>query len=192
MASGPSADEAREQAREILSRPRYQDAEVPQPFKQPLRWAGDRLEDAGRWLSGGFDDVDGLLPGGAVVVWVVLGVLVVALAAWVARLLIRRRVAVPRAPRVEPAAAQDPRALEREADAAERAGEWERAVRLRFRAGVLRLAAQSKTTGEIAAEAGSPAFDAFGPEFDAIAYGGREAGQDDARDAREAWDEVLR
>ena len=53
--------------------------------------------------------------------------------------------------------ADDPQALERAAEAAERDGEWERAVRLRFRAGLLRLDRRkvlvyrpSLTTGEVA------------------------------------------
>jgi hypothetical protein len=183
---------AREQAREILSQRRYHDTEVPRPFKGPLGWAGDRLQDVGHWFAGLFDDVDGALPGGALVVWLLIAAIVVALAVVVARAAIRRRVARVHAPRASAAPTDDPRALEREADAAERAGEWERAVRLRFRAGALRLAAQAKTTGDIAAELGSPEFERFGAGFDAIAYGGREAAEDDARASRETWAKVLR
>ena len=41
----------------------------------------------------------------------------------------------------------DPAVLEREADEAERGGAFERAVRLRFRAGVLRLDARGADDG---------------------------------------------
>ena len=58
---------------------------------------------------------------------------------------------------------EDPAALERDADRAAAAGEWETAVRLRFRAGLLRLDARelieyrpSLTTGEVADAVGSP------------------------------------
>ena len=93
---------------------------------------------------------------------------------------------------------EDPAALERAADAAEREERWEEAVRLRFRAGLLRLDARrivgyrpSLTTGEVRRALGSPAFDAVGRDFDAIAYGGRAAGPDDAGAARAGWAEVL-
>jgi hypothetical protein len=183
---------AREQAREILAQRRYHETDVPRPFKGPLRWAGDRLEDVGRWFADRFDAVDGLLPGGALVVWLLIAAVVVAVAAVLARAVIRRRITADRPRHEDRPAEEDPRALERAADAAERAGEWERAVRLRFRAGALRLAAQAKTTGEIAGEVGSPGFERFGEDFDAIVYGGREAAEDDARESREAWAEVLR
>ncbi len=88
--------------------------------------------------------------------------------------------------------------LEREADRAERDGEWERAVRLRFRAGLLRLDDRrviayrpSLTTGEVARSVGSPAFREVGERFDAIAYGGRTAEREDAEHARRGWAEVL-
>jgi hypothetical protein len=191
----PSADEAREQAREILAQRRYHDTDLPRPFRGPLRWAGDRLDDVGRWFAGRFDDVNAVLPGGAFVVWLLIGALVVALAALLARTVIRRRVTLARPPDGGHPAEEDPRELERAADAAERAGEWERALRLRFRAGVLRLRLEPgtlETTGEIAAALDSPTFDAFGADFDAIVYGGRDATEADAREAREAWAEVLR
>ena len=63
----------------------------------------------------------------------------------------------PRGPRPRAPAREDPAALERDADRAAAAGEWETAVRLRFRAGLLRLDARelieyrpSLTTGEVA------------------------------------------
>ena len=97
-----------------------------------------------------------------------------------------------RAARARAPTRDDPAALEREADRAAAAGEWETAVRLRFRAGLLRLDARelieyrpSLTTGEVAAAVGSPTFERVGADFDAIAYGGRAAGeQDDGREPR--------
>lgn len=188
------ADTAREQAREILSGGRYQDSSVPRPFKGVLDWIGDRLEDVGDWFAGLFDGVDGAVPGGSGVTWIVLGILVAIAAVLVARAGIQRRTrtAAERAADALPDAL-DPRALEREADAAERAGDYERAVRLRFRAGVLRLdLGESETTGAIAAELGSGPFDRVGSDHDAIAYGGREASEEDAESARSGWKEVLR
>ena len=64
-------------------------------------------------------------------------------------------------------------------------------MRLRFRAGLLRLDRRrvivyrpSLTTGEVARAIGSPAFAEVGDRFDAIAYGGRPAEQEDAEAAQ--------
>ena len=58
-------------------------------------------------------------------------------------------------------------------------------MRLRFRAGLLRLDARelieyrpSLTTGEVAETIVSPTFDRIGADFDEIAYGGRFARED--------------
>ena len=71
-------------------------------------------------------------------------------------------------------------------------------MRLRFRAGLLRLDANdvlvyrpSLTTGEVAAAVSLPSFHRVGSDFDAIAYGGREAHEQDARASREGWQRVL-
>ena len=92
----------------------------------------------------------------------------------------------------------DPAALEREADRAAAAGEWDTAVRLRFRAGLLRLDARrlieyrpSLTTGEVAAAIVSPAFERVGADFDAIAYGGAAARRGRRGASREGWQRVL-
>ena len=106
----------------------------------------------------------------------------------------RRSAAAARAARAHSTAREDPRDLEREAERAAAAGEWETAVRLRFRAGLLRLDARdvieyrpSLTTGEVRRAIFSPAFDRVGDDFDEIAYGGRPAGEADERASREGW-----
>ena len=160
-----------------------------------LRWLGERL----RPLRELFDDVSARLPGGSRTLWLVLAALVVLAAAALARRTISasagaegraRRAALPRR--------ADPRELEREAEHAEGAGDWEVAVRLRMRAGLLRLDARdlleyrpSLTTGEVARTLHSPAFERLGADFDAIAYGGREAVARDAASSREGWPRVL-
>jgi hypothetical protein len=187
-----SATEAREQAREILSGSRYREKDVPRPFKGVFDWLGDRVEDVGQWFSGAFDDIARVTPGGAVALWIVIGGLAIALSVFAARNLIHRRGRRLSSERGRRVRAVDPRELEREADAAERAGEWERAVRLRFRAGVLRLDLDaSHTTGEISTELRSPDFDAVGEDFDEIVYGGRPASSSDAEAARERWKAIV-
>ncbi len=186
---------AREQAREILSGSRYHDASVPRPFKGTLDWIGNRIDDVGNWFSGVFDGLDGALPGGGWVVWILLAIAVAVAAVLVSRSAIRRRARASAEARAEAERAVDPRDLEHEADAAERAGDFERAVRLRFRAGVARLdldVPEAQTTGAIAATLHDPVFDRIGTDHDEIAYGGREAHERDAEVARDGWREVLR
>jgi hypothetical protein len=145
------------------------------------------------------DDLGRRVPGGRPVALLILSGLVLLAAAGLARGSIRRRAAATvRAARARAPTRDDPAALEREADRAAANGEWETAVRLRFRAGLLRLDARelieyrpSLTTGEVAAAVGSPTFERVGADFDAIAYGGRAAGEDDEAASREGWQRVL-
>ena len=92
----------------------------------------------------------------------------------------------------------DPAALEREADEAERAGDLERAVRLRFRAGLLRLGDRgaieyrpSLTTSEVHARLGSETFDHLAETFNEVAYGGHPAEPPDVAAARTGWPRVV-
>jgi hypothetical protein len=194
-AGEPSAAEARAHAREILRERRFRGSGVPRPFTGVLRWLGDRLQPVRDFI----DDVATWLPGGRPVGFLILSALVLLAAAALARGSIRRRVAATvRAARARAPTRDDPAALEREADRAAANGEWDSAVRLRFRAGLLRLDAReliryrpSLTTGEVAAAVGSPTFERVGADFDAIAYGGRAAGQDDEAASREGWQRVL-
>jgi hypothetical protein len=187
--------QSRELAREILSDRRYEGTDVPRPFAGAFDWLGERLEPMRGWI----DSVGVYVPGGALVVWLVLAGIVLLAATAVTGATIRRRaIAIERARRAALPATDDPRALERDAERAERAGDWERAVRLRFRAGLLRLDRRevlayrpSLTTGEVARAVGSPAFAEIGERFDAIAYGGRPAERADAESARRGWEQVL-
>jgi hypothetical protein len=189
------AAEPRREAHRVLEQRRYHGAELPRPFAGPLGWLGDRIEPLLDWI----DSQGAEVPGGPLVLWMVLAAGVLLAAFTVTGTTIRRRaLAIERARRAALPATDDPRALEREAERAERDGDWERAVRLRFRAGLLRLDRRkvivyrpSLTTGEVARAVSSPAFREVGDRFDAIAYGGRPAEQDDAEHARRGWAEVL-
>jgi hypothetical protein len=187
--------DTRDQARDVLSERRFHQSDVPGPFRSLLRRLGralPSLRGIPKWL-------DGVLPGGRGVVWVTLSALVVGLAVLVARLTLVRRV---RTATVAAAAAAPPRddarALERGADAAEAAGDLELALRLRFRAGLLRLDARgaiefrpSVSTGEVRRRLRSRDFDALAFTFDEVVYGGRPAAADDVATARERWPEVV-
>jgi Domain of unknown function (DUF4129) len=191
----PDASASRAQAREILQERRFRGSDVPRPFAGLLRWLGDRLQPIVDFV----DDLAVETPGGRPLFFSLLCGVVLLVAALLARGSIRRRAAaVARAARARAPSREDPVALERDADRAAAAGEWETAVRLRFRAGLLRLDARelieyrpSLTTGEVAEAIFSPAFDRVGADFDEIAYGGRVAREADEAASRDGWQRVL-
>ncbi|HEX6312946.1 MAG TPA: DUF4129 domain-containing protein [Acidimicrobiia bacterium] len=191
---GIDPDSARDQARDILDQRRYEPADVPRPFEGVLEWLGDRLRPAG-------DLLDRLLsswPGrAALLTGLVALVTVVAVT-------IARRRGVGAAVRSGSARGgigegrRDPAELERAADEAERWGDLDRALRLRFRAGLLRLDATgairfrpSLTSGEVRRRLHQPAFDELAVTFDEVAYGGRPASPADVSRARDGWTRVL-
>jgi hypothetical protein len=187
-------DAARRQAQHILSDRRYRSASTPRPLRGPLHWIGERLNDLLRPIGNFF----ARLPGE---VWISIALGLVALVIWLAVKSYRRRIATTAtraARRATPDAPEDPDELERAADEAERDGDLERAVRLRFRAGLLRLGNRgaihyrpSVTTGEVRRTLSSERFDGLAGTFEAVTYGGRETEQPDVAAARREWPQVL-
>lgn len=189
--------EARDDARRILDGRDFKPAKVPRPFRGALRQLGEWLrpvfEPIGRWLQSRTGD-DGPL---YILFLVALGAAVV-----VARRMVHRRtraaVASAGGGRRGRASHDDPDALETEADAAEQAGDFDRAVRLRFRAGLLRLdragaveVGPTLTTGQLTRRVPSEALRGLAATFDEVAYGGRPAGPDDLDAARRQWPRAL-
>jgi uncharacterized protein DUF4129 len=195
LAADASPADARRQAADILDDRRFQGSDLPRPFAKALTWIGDRIDGLVGWIDTG----GASFPGGALTLWIVLSAFVLLAAATITGTTIRRRaLAIERKRAAAAPKAESPEALERAADKAERDGEWERAVRLRFKAGLLRLDRRrvltyrpSLTTGEVARAIGVPAFAAIGADFDEIAYGGRPAEREDAESARSGWKTVL-
>jgi hypothetical protein len=183
---------ARARARALLAGGDFTRREPPRPFKSLFERLGDLVDDV-------LNAVDGGLPGGLGDATIVLAALVLLGSGTAAARGVRRRARVAAAADGGASAhADDPAALERAAQRAEAAGDHEQAVRLRFRAGLLRLGAArvlayrpSLTSGEVARELGSPAFDRLAADLDEIAYGGRAAGPDDAAAAADGWPRVL-
>jgi hypothetical protein len=184
---GAEPGRARDDARRILSQRRFRRHDAPRPFHGVLTFLSDRVVAP---LASAF--------GGRRVLWVVLAAIVLVAAAAVAsRLVGRRAVAVLRStsPRRD---VVDPRRLERGADDAERNGELERAIRLRFRAGLMRLdraraieLREPVTTGQVGRRLRSPDFDRVAASFDEIVYGGRAPRAPDVELSREGWRSVL-
>jgi hypothetical protein len=195
------ADRARERAGEILSERRFQEPDVPRPLQGPLDALGRALEKAVGWLDSTFGGLVDWVPGGPGVGWTALSALVLAGA-----VLLALRIAEPRGRDLERQRAEaqagerpDPAALEEQADRAERAGDLELAIRLRFRAGVLRLEERGDidlrpplTSGILARRLRSPEFEALARRFDEIAYGGRAAEPRDAALAKQVWGSVVK
>jgi hypothetical protein len=186
--------EARGQARDILAEDRFHAGGRRHEglLHRVFAWLGDRLEDAGA-----------ALPGGPVVGWLLLvaavTVLTAAVVSWVSAR--RRRAAADRVPGpsdVPGAAALGPAELERRAADAERDGDLDAAVRLRFAAGLLRLDAAraitlhpSLTSGDVGRLIASSRYDDLAATHDAIAYGGHHAAEADAQAARAGWPAVV-
>ena len=190
--SDPGA--ARAEARDILSERRFQEHGLPDPFR-------DVLDRVAAWVDsflGLFDELG--LPGGRPAVWLLLALLAGSAALLAAgRLIRRRREGVPARAAAAALAREDPDALERRAREAAAHGDHELALRLGFRAGVVRLhrrgridAEESLSTGEVARAVGAPGFDRAAARFDEVVYGRRPAAAGDVEAARAAWDEALR
>lgn len=186
---------AREAAREILAGRQYRPAPTPRPLRKQLTWLGDRLSKPLDWLGDLFSHVPGNL-------LLAIGLLTAGLAiAFIARKA-RARAGAPDSRRRTHGAAADeseePDVLERDADTAEREGRLDDALRLRFRAGLLRLGARgairyrpSVTTNEVRRVLGSDTFEELARTFEAVAYGGRDAAPPDLDTARREWPHVV-
>jgi hypothetical protein len=187
---------ARDQARDILGDRRFHHDPAPRPFRGPLRWLGDRLEPIRRAIARAIDFIPW---------WMWLAIAAAITVAVIARIIMVSRLrrvsglsAKPGAGRVAGDAPEDPDALERAADEAERDGDLDRAVRLRFRAGLLRLGDRgtieyrpSVTTGEVRRVLGNETFDDLAETFEEVAYAGRPAVPPDVESARREWPRVL-
>jgi len=195
----PDPDAARERARQILDQRRFGRATEPKPLAGPLRWLGDRLEGVANWLDDRLHDLFHLLPGGwGPILGIAICVLVVGLIAWTVGRSARRVSRPDREAGAPTRSSTDPRELEREADDADRAGDYERAVRLRFRAGLIRLdharAIELRpwtTNTVVARRVASDRFDDLSLAFDGIVYGGRDATPSDSEIARAEWPRLL-
>jgi hypothetical protein len=199
VASSIDPDEARRQAATILAERRFQPDRSPRPFASILDWFGARLRALGRpfgWLARQLNKV---LPGGGSVVWIVLtlaAIVVVALAARRIGLLRRRRSAASASVSVDRLSADD---LERLATDAEQNGDLNLSVRLRFRAGLRRLAdgraihaPEQRANGEIGRQLNLAGYTSLAQRFDAIAYADAAATTDDVNRSRVEWPTIVR
>lgn len=191
-----ASEEARADAERVLEGRRFQPSRVPRPFAGILRALG-------RWLKPVADPVGRLWSriADSIPAQIALVVVVFLVAAVISLRLVGRRSprALARARSIGvDAEGLDPDTLERDATSAERAGDLDRAVRLRFVAGILRLDRagaisyrSSMTTGQLSSTLRSASFAELAAAFDEIAYGGRPAREPDVETARANWPRVL-
>jgi hypothetical protein len=194
LAAAVDPDVARQVARDILRGRQYRSSPTPRPFRRQLSWVGDRVHSVLDWIGRGFSQVPSAVA--LLVAVALIGLAVVFLVRY-----IRARRSRPDARHhatATAAAVEDPAELERAADDAERAGQLDRALRLRFRAGLLRLGRRgairyrpSVTTNEVRHVLGSETFEELARTFEAVAYGGREATTPDVDTARREWPRVV-
>jgi hypothetical protein len=187
-------DTARREAQHILSDGRFRPSRTPRPLRGPLQWLGDRITSA-------LDHLGNLFGSVSIWIWILLLGAVVGLVVWaVSKRVARRAAAAPRGGHA-PSTGDDTEsadALERAANAAERDGDLDRAVRLRFRAGLLRLGDRgaiayrpSVTTGEVRRALESARFDDLAGTFESVTYGGQAADRPAVDSARREWPHVL-
>jgi len=188
------SERLREEAERILAQGRYR--------AQPTA-----SESFGEWLErlwyGFLEFVADLadLIGGPLVLGLLLFSLVV-----VGAVLITRNLGHRRAREIELrimrehllARGADPAGLEREADKAASESDFATALRLTFRAGLLRLDERGRirywpglTSAEIAELLSSREFEALARRFDEVVYGHRTATAVDFANARQGWDHLL-
>jgi len=194
------AARARAQAREVLSQRRYQPTELPSPLRSVRERVGSALRQAGRPFEAAYAWVAGWLPGGPPALLALMAGAVLVAAALLAARVAARRAAAPSGaaggvggPRERLSAAR----LRQQAERAERQGDLEEALRLRFRAGLVELDDRelidlrpALTNHELLRAVPSPTLADLVDGFEAVAYGGRPAVADDVAAAREGWPRV--
>jgi hypothetical protein len=188
-------EQARQEARQILAERKFRGTTLPRPFHRFFSWLADRFH----FVARGWDWVAGKI-GGAYVLWAILGAIVLVAVVLLGTRLARRRTEAEsfRIGRRARARSEDPADLERLADEAERRGDLEVALRLRFRAGLLRLGRikalplrPSLRTREARRALRSVRFDRLARDFDEIVYGGRSPSSADVEAARSEWPLVV-
>ena len=198
-----SSDRLRNDASEILDQPRFEpEPDIPRPLRGVLEWLGGVLETVFgpvvTWLGDLISAIAEFVPGGWVTLWGLAAVVVLVAFALVVERSARRRASVDVERRASAVATIRPGALEREADEAEHRGDLERALRLRFLAGLLRLedkriisTARFVTSAEVARRLNSPEFDKVARLFDEVVYGRRPAAPADLETTRSTFGHLL-
>jgi Domain of unknown function (DUF4129) len=187
-------DEARELAKKILAEKRFHPSARSAPLRRPLTWLGRQVMAAlapiGRLFALLLRPLfTSPILGGLVLVALIAGLFVATRKYGGRRVQLVSRATLAAAGD----APVDPKLLEQQADEAAARGDHEAAVRLRFQAGLNRLAKSGRipesevTNGEVRSQLRAPDFDELADDFDEIVYGGRPATSDDSTESRSRW-----
>jgi len=198
VAGAVDPDAARRVARDILADRRFHPRQAPKPFAGFFRRVGELVVDP---ILRFFRAVGDALPRVGSPLWLLLAAAVVSAAAVLTVRLSARRGRQRFAGAGRHLAGGDglhPDELERRAEEAERGGDLDTALRLRFRAGLGRLAEAGAvrlrpglTNATVSRTLRSPRFDELASDFDEVAYGGRAATAADVGSARAGWPAVI-
>ena len=194
-------DRARELARDVLAQRRYRPTNLPSPLRSVRERVGKALRGLGRPFQAAYDWVAGWFPGGPPVLLTLLAAAILAAAAALATRAAARRAnaaagrPLPGADGAQPVSAAS---LRRRAAEAERRGDLDAALRLRFHAGLVELHGRelielrpALTNRELLRAVPSPTLAALVEGFESVAYGGRAAAPEDVLRARDGWPRVL-
>jgi hypothetical protein len=189
-------DEARELAEKILAEDRFQPRQ-PGPLIRPFAWVGEQatriFNPIGRFFVRVFGPIIGALFAQPIFAAVVISGLLALIFVAARRSAARRVVNFDSAKQAEAGPTVDPVDLERDALAASTSGDHKLAIRLRFRAGLMRLRASGRlpanevTNGDARMRLGEPDFDELADHFDEIVYGGRAATKEDTSESEARW-----
>ena len=205
--AGPDPSRARADVRAILNGSRYKPPKTPRPLKgfvdwlgKGVNWVGRLLAPIGRFIAAIWANTFGLLP--PVLMWVFVIAFVVAAIVFLARNVQRhgeRRARSTGGAEIDTPHVTSAQELELEAAAAHAAGDYNTAVRLRFRAGLIRLSTDASaipqrpglTTREVRGHLQSPRFDGLADTFERVAYAHAEAAETDAQTSGREWPVIV-
>ena len=192
------ADAARRVAEDILADPRYHPRRGPRPLAGFFERLGELIVDP---VIRFFRSIGDFLPDVGSGPWIALAAIVVIAALVMAVRLSSGRGRQQFASRGLFGDDEDglgPDELERRADDAERRGDLDTALRLRFLAGLARLddagivrLRPGLTNAAVSRTLRSREFDGLASNFDEVAYGGRPATSADVTTARSTWPVVV-
>jgi hypothetical protein len=202
MASSTStAAAARRQAEAILAERRFHATPVPHPLHGLLQSIGHELEEILSLIPKAVGRVGTIVPGGSMVVWGLLALMLLALGVLITTRGARRALLSAGGPLVvaDSQATISAAELLRAATAAEREGRGGDAVRFRFRRGLVLLLESDQVavgpamlSAEVSKALRSEQFDALARTFDEITYGGRVATAEDVNASCRGWDTLLK
>lgn len=189
-------DEARELAEKILAEDRFQPRK-PGPLIRPFAWVGEQATRVfgpiGRFFARVFGPIIGALFAQPIFAALVVAGLLALIFIAARRSAARRVVNFDSTKPAEAGLSVDPGDLERDALAAAVSGDHKLAIRLRFRAGLMRLRTSGRlpanevTNGDARMHLSEPDFDELANDFDEIVYGGRTATKDDTSESEARW-----